>query len=74
MAILKKKGAARRKQLSIRISAELSERIEAVRNAAKAAGLVFEMAEQVEPQIERIVRQAEKELGIASTDGVTRNE
>ena len=74
MAILKKKGAARRKQLSIRISAELSERIESVRNAAKAAGLVFEMAEQVEPQIERIVRQAEKELGITTSDGVSRNE
>lgn len=69
MAVLKKKGTARRKQLSIRISAELAERIDAVRTTAKAGGMVFEIAEQLEPTIEKIVRQAERELGI-TIDGV----
>lgn len=72
MAVLKKKGSARRKQLSIRISAELAERIDAVRTTAKSGGLVFEMAEQLEPAIERIVKQAERELGIGNAGGAVK--
>lgn len=69
MSVLKKKGSARRKQLSIRISAELAERIDTVRTTAKSGGMVFEMAEQLEPAIERIVKQAERELGIGNAAG-----
>ncbi len=69
MAVLKKKGTARRKQLSIRISAELAERIDKVRAAAKDGGMVFEIAEQLEPAIEKIVKQAERELGITGEGG-----
>lgn len=69
MSVLKKKGSARRKQLSIRVSAELAERIDMVRTTAKSGGMVFEIAEQLEPAIERIVKQAERELGILANAG-----
>ena len=69
MAVLKKKGTARRKQLSIRISAELAERIDKVRTTAKSGGMVFEIAEQLEPTIEKIVKQAERELGLICDGG-----
>jgi|GEM_PF-4599891 len=71
MSVLKKKGATRRKQLSIRISAELYARIDRVRAAAKAGGMVFEIAEQLEPSIEKIVKLAERELGMKPDDGGT---
>lgn len=66
MAVLKIKGTARRKQLSIRIPSELSERIDVVRALARERRMVFELGEQLEPAIEKIVKQAERELGIKS--------
>jgi hypothetical protein len=59
-----KDGVSKKKPISVKIDAGLDSRIKIVRAAARSQGKKFNMSEDIETYLEKLVRAAEKELGI----------
>ena len=59
-----KDGVSKKKPISVKIDAGLDSRIKIVRAAARSQGKKFNMSEDVETYLEKLVRAAERELGI----------
>jgi hypothetical protein len=59
-----KDGVSKKKPISVKIDASLDSRIKIVRSVARSKGKKFNMSEDIETHLEKLVRAAEKELGI----------
>ncbi|EOB3604796.1 hypothetical protein ACHELI_004383 [Vibrio vulnificus] len=59
-----KDGVSKKKPISVKINANLDARIKIVRAAARQQGKRFNMSEDIESYLEKLVKAAEKELGI----------
>jgi hypothetical protein len=66
-----KDGASKKKPISVKINASLDSRIKIVRSVARSQGKKFNMSEDIENYLEKLVRSAEKELGIDYKTGTS---
>ncbi len=64
-----KDSASKKKPISVKIDATLDSRIKIVRSVARSQGKRFNMSEDIENHLEKLVRAAEKELGIEYKGG-----
>jgi hypothetical protein len=62
MSILKSQARDTTKQLNIRVSADLADRIEKLRAAAKEKGYTIDLTEAVEAALTKAITAAQKEL------------
>ena len=66
-----KDGVAKKKSISVKINASLDARIKIVRSVARSKGKKFNMSVDIETYLEKLVRSAEKELGIDYKTGTS---
>lgn len=69
-----KDGVSKKKPISVKIDANLDSRIKIVRSVARSQGKKFNMSEDIETYLEKLVRAAEKELGIDYKSGTKENQ
>lgn len=62
MALIRKPASDTTKVYRVRIPGELAERLDTIEKTARAAGLVFAMNEAVTESLEKLAKQAEREL------------